>query len=206
MPDTIQAVRGVWKCNLKALRAPWVLLLDPPTPVLSAGRRRLFLSARPVEGLTAHWGLVQVCFDGPCVKLLFYKNLLPACHNQELLCNSPEVHHFAARECTPSAESTGPDLRSLGLLLSGEALGCFQRARGGAVEWARRPGASPVQAAAPLGPRLSCHVLPTGPKAGVSLHTRGRPQKRGCWGPVGVAAGRVYGLSPHCFGGSPAPE
>ena len=191
VPDIIQAVSGVWRCRLKALRAPWVLLPDPSTPVLNAGRRRLFLSAHPVEGLTPHWGLVQVCFDGPCVKLLFYKNSSPACHNRSFYVTAQKSTTSLGASVHPSAESTGPELQSLGRFLSGEALGCFQRARGGAAERAQRPGASPVQAGAPLGPRSSRHVLPTSPKAGVSLHTRGRPQKRGCWGFVGAAAGRV---------------
>ena len=201
MPDIIQAVSGVWRCRLKALRAPWVLLLDPSTPVLSAGRR-LFLSAHPVGGLTPHWGLVQVCFDGPCVKLLFYKNSLPACHNQELLCNSPEVHHFAGRECTPERRVHGAAAPEPGVPPVRGGPGVLSKPWGGAAEQARRPRVSPVQAGAPLSPRSSRCILPTGPKAGVSLHPQGRPQTRGCWGLVGAAAGLCRASARTASGGA----
>ena len=94
MPDIIQVVRGEG-CLEVPFASFWKALRRPHAPspswtcplVLSDSRRRLFPSVLPMEGPAPHRGLVQVCFDGPCVKVFFHKNSSPACQNQELSSN-----------------------------------------------------------------------------------------------------------------------
>lgn len=201
MPDIIQAVRGVWKRRLKALRAPWVLLLIPPTPSLvPAGGGS---SCLPAPGRASpHTGvLCRYVLMAP-VKLLFIKIHCRHVTIRSVYVTAQKPTTSLGASVHPSAESTGPGLRSLGRLLSGRPWGAFK----GPGEVRQSEHSAQERLRSRLGPRSSRRVLPTSPKAGVSLHTQGRPQKRGCWGLVGAAAGRVQGLGPHCSGGSPAAE
>lgn len=208
-------MRGVWKCRLRVFGRPLgtttptllldsphppVLLLDLPAPSLApagGGSSRLSAPWRvsPHTGVLSRYVLMA-----PVLKSFFIKIHCQHVKIRSFYVTAQRSTASGVSECTLQCRVHGARALEPGAPPVRGSLGRCGRTGTAPGSISHPEGALP-------GPDRSPHpVLQTGPKVGVSLHTEGRPRKEAVCCSVGVAPGCVQGLSPHCSGGSPAPE